>query len=112
MISAWLRAFSLAALLCGSAGPLGAQTSNLAKHDVKRSIPPMPVPRPSEPTPAVAPVPAAPPPQMPAELPPANHIELRARVRGCAMEWRSMKESGADLGMTWADFSHDCLAAK
>jgi hypothetical protein len=115
MISGSLRALWVVLLCSGVAAPVHAQNIQPSKREAKHSAPPpLPLPRPSEfspPTPSIA---AAAPTaaQETSSVAPApkNPIELRARIRSCATKWRSMKETGADLGMTWADFSEDCLA--
>jgi hypothetical protein len=60
--------------------------------------------------PAAGPAIAAPPRQAASNPPPVNPIEMRARLRNCAMQWKGMKERGEDLGKTWGDFSQDCVA--
>jgi hypothetical protein len=107
MISELGRALCLSVLCYGIAVPVHAGTNT--KREAKRSLPP--------PThtsaPAIPPVPAAATPtaeQIRPEPPPANPIEMRARIRSCAVQWRAMKAGGTDLGMTWGDFSEDCLA--
>ena len=113
MIAILLCSLWFAVLCCAGAVPLLAQTNPPAKREADRfATPPLPKRRPNEftSTPATPPVATEPALQTPPDPPPANRIELRARIRNCAIKWRDMKESGADIGTTWADFSQDCVA--
>ena len=113
MISGPFRALAVAVFFASISAPVLAQSTIAGRRDATHSaLPPLPPPRPSQFAPAAQPPAASTPEEAPPDLPPTNHVELRARVHSCAMQWRSMKESGADLGTTWADFSSDCLAAK
>jgi hypothetical protein len=110
-----LRALTLV-LLCGAYAPLHAQTAATARREAKSSTAPLPQPRPKN-LPAAAPPAVAVPPAIAAQPrkavsnpPRMNPIEMRARIRNCATQWRNMKEKGEDLGKTWGDFSQDCLA--
>jgi hypothetical protein len=95
-----LRTLAIAILLAGIAAPALGQSSLVGQSNAMQSAPAAQPPAASEAG------------QAPAELPQTNHVELRARIHRCAVQWRNMKASGADLGTTWADFSSVCLTAK
>ena len=42
----------------------------------------------------------------------ASRNAARTRMRECGHQWSTMKKSGAASGMTWKDFSQNCLARK
>jgi hypothetical protein len=100
MIPRPFRTLAVAVLLAGISAPVLGQSTIVGRSGAMQSAP------------AASPPAASTPGQASSELPQTNHVALRARMRSCAIQWRNMKASGADLGTTWADFSSSCLTAK
>lgn len=95
---------------CGLAPSL-AQSPVSGRRDATHPAP-HPPRRPIESAPAAQPPPAPAPEEAVPDWPTTDHVKLRAHIHSCAVQWRSMKERGADIGTTWADFSQKCMAVE
>lgn len=60
------------------------------------------------PSPAAASAEVAP--TKPKKPPTAKQLAAREKMKACGAEWREKKKAGATTGMTWRDFSKECLA--